>query len=150
MCESLHRCLHQRLTNCLLHLSDYCSIAIQLKESKISLETQIREELEAEYMVKQQEIIASYENKNLSDLESKLREELSQVKDERERWKSEQEDLMKRIIDSQQQFESVREGFKSTSLFFLRSLIPGSRLITPHFTHPLLFHDAGKFLLQSR
>ena len=114
------------------------SIAVQLQDSKLSMEAQIREELESEYMLKQQEIIASYGDRNISDLESKLREELTQVKGERERWKSEQEDLMKRVRDSQQQFECVREGFKSTSyslLFFARRVITlGFPLLHSHFT----------------
>jgi hypothetical protein len=101
--------------NLLFHRSNKNSIAVQLQDSKLSMEAQIREELESEYMLKQQEIIASYGDRKISDLESKLREELTQVKGERERWKSEQEDLMKKVRDSQQQFECVREGFKSTS-----------------------------------
>jgi len=109
------------------------------------MEAQIREELESEYLVKQQEIISSYENRNVSNLESKLREELLQVKDERERWKSEQEDLMKKVRDSQQQFEIVREGFKSTwsssSLCFLECwlLTTGSTLTHLHSTI-LVYH----------
>ncbi len=95
-----------------------CSIAVQLQESKLSMEAQLRAEIQAEYMIKLQEMKLDG-NKNILELESKLREELSQVKDERERWKSEQEDLMKIVRESQQQFESVREVFKSMSFIFL-------------------------------
>lgn len=95
-----------------------CSIAVQLQESKLSMEAQLRAEIQAEYMIKLQEMKLDGNN-NILELESKLREELSQVKDERERWKSEQEDLMKRVRESQQQFESVREVFKSMSFIFL-------------------------------
>ena len=108
------------------------------------MEAQIREELESEYMTKQQEMIASYGNENISDLESKLREELLQVKGERERWKSEQEDLMKRVRESQQQFESVREGFKSTSVIG-RCASTLTTLCTPGLfplTQPI-FHHPG-------
>lgn len=108
------------------------------------MEAQIREELESEYMTKQQEMIASYGNENISDLESKLREELLQVKGERERWKSEQEDLMKRVRESQKQFESVREGFKSTS-FIGRCASTLTTLFTPGLfplTQPI-FHHPG-------
>lgn len=108
------------------------------------MEAQIREELESEYMTKQQEMIASYGNENISDLESKLREELLQVKGERERWKSEQEDLMKRVRESQKQFETVREGFKSTS-FIGRCASTLTTLFTPGLfplTQPI-FHHPG-------
>ena len=114
------------------------------------MEAQIREELESEYMTKQQEMIASYGNENISDLESKLREELSQVKGERERWKSEQEDLMKRVRESQKQFESVREGFKSTS-FIGRCASTLTTLFTPGLfplTQPI-FHHPGNFVSTS-
>jgi chromosome segregation ATPase len=114
------------------------------------MEAQIREELESEYMTKQEEMIASYGNENISDLESKLREELLQVKGERERWKSEQEDLMKRVRESQKQFESVREGFKSTS-FIGRCASTLTTLFTPGLfplTQPI-FHHPGNFVSTS-
>ncbi|KAL7539983.1 hypothetical protein ACHAXR_009782 [Thalassiosira sp. AJA248-18] len=83
-------------------------IAAQLHEQKIAMETQIRGELEAEFHGKQQEVSTA-----AKELEDQLRQQLFQVKDEREKWKSEQEEIQKKVLDSQQQFEQVREGFKS-------------------------------------
>ena len=42
-----------------------------------------------------------------------MREQLTKVTEERERWKEEQLEIQKKVLDSQQQFEKVREGFKS-------------------------------------
>ena len=74
---------------------------MQLHDTKLAMEAQIREELEAEYAAKQEG-----ERGSISELEIKLRRQLSQAK-------SEQEDLMMKVRDSQQQFQVVREGFKS-------------------------------------
>ncbi len=78
------------------------SIAAQLHDAKIAMELQIREELEAELTAQQEED----DSRSISDLENALRRQLSQAK-------SEQEDLLMKVRDSQQQFQAVREGFKS-------------------------------------
>jgi chromosome segregation ATPase len=73
-----------------------------LHDAKIAMERQIREELEAELTAQQEED----DSRSISDLENALRRQLSQAK-------SEQEDLLMKVRDSQQQFQAVREGFKS-------------------------------------
>ena len=66
------------------------------------MEAQIRDELEAEYAAQQED-----ESRSISELENTLRRQLAQAK-------SDQEDLLMKVRDSQQQFQAVREGFKST------------------------------------
>ena len=66
------------------------------------MELQIREELEAELTAQQEED----DSRSISDLENALRRQLSQAK-------SEQEDWLMKVRDSQQQVQAVREGFKS-------------------------------------
>jgi chromosome segregation ATPase len=78
------------------------SIAVQLHDTKLVMEAQIRDELEAEYAAQQED-----ESRSISELENTLRRQLAQAK-------SDQEDLLMKVRDSQQQFQAVREGFKST------------------------------------
>jgi hypothetical protein len=81
------------------------------------MEAQIREELEAEYAAQQED-----ESRSISELENKLRRQLAQAK-------SEQEDLLMKVRDSQKQFQEVREGFKST---LVRNLIATVIKSRPH------------------
>ena len=87
------------------------------------METQIRDELEAEYAAQQED-----ESRSISELENTLRRQLAQAK-------SEQEDLLMKVRDSQQQFQAVREGFKSTlvpmSMHNLIATNPLSRNLFP-------------------
>ena len=77
---------------------------MQLHDQKIAMGAQIREELEAEYHSDQQQ---------QQDKDSALRAQLLQVKEERERWAKEQEETQRKVLNSQVQFEKVREAFKS-------------------------------------
>jgi len=90
--ENLEKEMQERLSK---------RIAVQLNDAKIAMETQIREELEAEYAAQQEEDKGG----SISDLKNALRRQLLQAK-------SEQEDLLMKVGDSQQQFQAVREGFK--------------------------------------
>lgn len=85
-------------------------IAAQLHDQKITMEAEIREELEAEYLSKHQE--ESNANKG------KLEDQLRQVMEERKRWQAEQTEIQKKVLDSQAQFEKVREGFKSKLAYY--------------------------------
>ena len=81
------------------------------------MEVQIREELEAEYLAQRpaqqhDDEEVSKVTSNTKALEEQLRRQLLQVKDERERWTREQDEIQKKVMDSQQQFEKVRDGFK--------------------------------------
>jgi hypothetical protein len=78
---------------------------VQLHDAKLAMELQIREELQAEYKAQQEKD----DGRSISDLENALRMQLMQAK-------SEQEDLLMKVRDSQQQFQAVREGFRSTSV----------------------------------
>lgn len=80
------------------------------------MESQIREELEAEYSSARLPPAGT----SVSELEEKLRSQLSQVKEERERWKKEQGEIQKKVLNSQAQFEKVREGFKSKCMHQLK------------------------------
>ena len=95
------------LTSILLPIPPHDSIAKQLHDSKIQLETQIRAELEAEYCANPQK------GSNVTELENQLRQQLQQVTDERKRWQFDQEEINKKLINSQVQFGKVRDGFKS-------------------------------------
>lgn len=81
-----------------------------MHDSKIQLETQIRAELEAEYTTNNPQM----KNGNVTDLENQLRQQLQQVTEERKRWQFDQEEINKKLINSQVQFGKVRDGFKST------------------------------------
>ncbi len=74
----------------------------RLHDTKLVMEAQIRDELEAEYAAQQED-----ESRSISELENTLRRQLAQAK-------SDQEDLLMKVRDSQQQFQAVREGFNST------------------------------------
>ena len=66
------------------------------------MESQIRQEVEAELM-----------EGASNEVVEKLRLQLVQVEEERQRWQSEQEEIQRKVMNSQVQFEKVREGFKS-------------------------------------
>jgi len=91
-------------------------LAAQLRESKANMEQQIREELEARYAAGDGRSVDGSVDGGGSQAGSvaaaRLREQLLQVKEERERWQREQEEFTEKIIQSQKQFEMVREGFK--------------------------------------
>ena len=97
----------------------YHRIAAQLHENKLDMEAELRSTLEAEYEERlQQQLLEitdelSTNQSACSDLEGQLRNQLLQVKDERERWQNEQDEIQRKVLDSQSQFEKVREGFKS-------------------------------------
>ena len=76
------------------------------------MEAQLREELEVEYQNRQQQ--QGNMNGVTNELESQLRKQLMQVTEERQKWQSDQEEINKKLLNSQHQFEKVREGFKST------------------------------------
>jgi len=105
-------------------------LAVQLHESKLAMESQIRKELEEEYQSS-----SSQQPKNKSksfhdvsapqsigqgsgattiqfEIEENLRMQLQQVKEERERWTKEQEDFQAKVLLSQQQLSQVRDGYK--------------------------------------
>ena len=90
------------------------SIAKQLHDSKIQLETQIRSELESEYRTTN-----PTKNSNVTELENQLRQQLQQVTEERKRWQHDQEEINKKLINSQVQFGKVRDGFKSTYTYVM-------------------------------
>lgn len=98
-------------------------LAAQLRESKANMEQQIREELEARYAAGDGRSVDGSVDGGGSQAGSvaaaRLREQLLQVKEERERWQREQEEFTEKIIQSQKQFEMVREGFKSECFFVL-------------------------------
>ena len=75
------------------------------------MEAQLREELEIEYQNRQQQ------NGMTTELESQLRKQLMQVTEERKKWQSDQEEINNKLLNSQHQFEKVREGFKSTYIY---------------------------------
>ena len=88
-------------------------LAIQLHESKLAMEAQVRKELEEEYLAQS----SSIPNKSSADaaeheIENNLRTQLEQVKEERERWTKEQEEFQAKVLLSQQQLSQVREGYK--------------------------------------
>ena len=106
-------------------------LAVQLHESKLAMESQIRKELEKEY----QSSSSSAKNKSKSfhdagvsapqangqgsgaiemqlEIEKNLRMQLQQVKEERERWTKEQEEFQGKVLLSQQQLSQVRDGYK--------------------------------------
>lgn len=105
------------------------SIAKQLHDSKIQLETQIRSELEAEYTTNN-----PTKNGNVTELENQLRQQLQQVTDERKRWQFDQEEINKKLINSQVQFGKVRDGFKSTYIY----VMPCCCHINSHLSIPIL------------
>ena len=80
------------------------------------MEARLREELEVEYQNRQQQQLQQQGNMNgvTNELESQLRKQLMQVTEERQKWQSDQEEINKKLLNSQHQFEKVREGFKST------------------------------------
>ena len=99
-----------------------------MHDSKIQLETQIRTELEAEYRNN------PTKNGNVTELENQLRRQLQQVTEERKRWQFDQEEINKKLINSQVQFGKVRDGFKSTYLY----VMPCRCHINSHLSLPIL------------
>lgn len=102
------------------------SIAVQLQEQKVAVEAMLRDQLEEEYRnraMDPQNLDASSATGSIGlarggteeeqRLEEQLRNQLLQVKEERERWKSEQDEIQKKVISSQAQFTQVKDGFKS-------------------------------------
>lgn len=109
-------------------------LAVQLQESKVAMELQIRKELEEKYKFAspQQpsaknksksfhgaEVSKSQSMGNGSDatpiqveIENNLRMQLQKVKEERERWAREQEEFQAKVLLSQQQLTQVRDGYK--------------------------------------
>ena len=88
------------------------------------MEAQLREELEIEYQNRQQQ------NGMTTELESQLRKQLMQVTEERKKWQSDQEEINNKLLNSQHQFEKVREGFKSTYIYiYFLSLVCSSLLL---------------------
>ena len=85
------------------------SIAKQLHDSKIQLETQIRAELESEYRTTNPQIMKN--GSNVTELENQLRQQLQQVTDERKRWQFDQEDF--RIINTNPKSVAKRTHYYS-------------------------------------
>ena len=104
-------------------------LAVQLKESEATIEARIRKEVEEEYkhLLKQQHQSKSKsfntsEGKNEApsssgafqkELEEQLRQQLQQVKEERERWQTEQEEFQNKVLLSKQQLDKIREGYRA-------------------------------------
>lgn len=109
-------------------------LAVQLHESKLAMESQIRKELQEEYGMQS---LSSHSSMNKSksfhdsrgslpqssghdsnasamqnEIEQNLRTQLQQVKQERERWTREQEEFQQKVLLSQQQLSQVRDGYK--------------------------------------
>ncbi|KAL7440873.1 hypothetical protein ACHAXM_007500 [Skeletonema potamos] len=118
----LEREMQERLTK---------RLAVQLHESKLAMESQIRKELEEEYQSSssKQPYAPNSKSKSFHDasapqpsgdgaatiqfeLEENLRMQLMQVKEERERWTREQEEFQAKVLLSQQQLSQVRDGYK--------------------------------------
>ena len=49
----------------------------------------------------------------VKELEDQLRQQLQQVKEERERWQTEQEEFQNRVLLSKQQLDKIREGYRA-------------------------------------
>jgi len=109
-------------------------LAVQLQESKVDMELQIRKELEEEYRSSSHRPPAKSKSKSFHgaeisasqsigegggasppiqlEIEKNLRMQLQQVKEERERWTNEQEEFQAKVLLSQQQLTQVRDGYK--------------------------------------
>mmetsp|Transcript_21415 Transcript_21415/g.36543 ORF Transcript_21415/g.36543 Transcript_21415/m.36543 type:complete len:1761 (+) Transcript_21415:57-5339(+) len=109
-------------------------LAVQLQESKVGMELQIRKELEEEYRSSSHRPPAKSKSKSFHgaevsssqstgqgggasppiqlEIEKNLRMQLQQVKKERERWTNEQEEFQAKVLLSQQQLTQVRDGYK--------------------------------------
>ena len=117
-------------------------LAVHLQESEAAMEAKIRGELEEEFeekmknqqqkfeeKVKNQqrqmkaksfnadaakglELTRSSSTSFQTELEDQLRKQLQQVKEERERWQSEQQEFQSRVLLSQQQLDKIREGYR--------------------------------------
>lgn len=108
-------------------------LAVQLHESKLAMESQIRKELQEEYGMQSSSSHSMNKSKSFHDsrgslpqssghdsntsamqneIEQNLRTQLQQVKQERERWTREQEEFQQKVLLSQQQLSQVRDGYK--------------------------------------
>ena len=91
----------------------YLRIAAKMHEERIAMEAQIREEIKAEYHTDwDPEVI--YDDGEYNELEGRIvLDELLQVEEDREQWRSEREAVRTMLSNSKAEFDEVCKGLKS-------------------------------------
>ena len=91
----------------------YHRIAAKMHEERIAMEAQIREEIKAEYHTDwDPEVI--YDDGEYNELEGRIiLDELLQVEEDREQWRSEREAVRTMLSNSKAEFDEVCKGLKS-------------------------------------